>query len=138
MRIIKFRAKEILLGYWVYAPNVWCGSGRVNTDGNLSHVILDNTNCQKETLGQFVGLYDGNGKEVYEGDIIRIPQEEFYHAEIIGVVEYDTNSFILRSFLSGTASDLGWVLRKRNSAIKAEVIGNIFDNPELIKQTTSK
>ncbi len=65
---------------------------------------------------QFTGLLDQNGKEIYEGDITRCGQEEK-----IGVVEWHKE---FAMFTNCAVADPN----------KCEVIGNIYENPELIKQ----
>lgn len=87
-----------------------------------------------ETIGQYTGMLDGNGQEIFEGDVMRIPETEF-NIEIIGVVEFNKGSYIVRSFFSGTHSSLAWAVRERLSGERrGVVIGNIHDDPELIKE----
>lgn len=84
------------------------GSYYLRTEGY--HVI-------PETVGQFTGLTDKNGKKIFEGDIIEWDELEWgdKHREL---VEWDYNLFAIRK------DDWGeW----------CEVIGNIHDNPELLE-----
>lgn len=67
---------------------------------------------------QFTGLYDLHGKEIYEGDIVRYELQEGVMRQ--GVIEYSKNGF--------------W-LRNGYCPYNSEVIGNIYENPELMEQT---
>lgn len=128
-REIKFRGKDFL-GRWHYGYlHLATGSSSlmIQVDSFDSFGVLP------ETVGQFTGLLDKNGKEIFEGDIMRIPETEF-NIEIIGVVEFGRDSYVVRSFFSGTHSSLAWAVRERQSGEpRGVVIGNIHDNPELLK-----
>ena len=80
-----------------------------------------------ETVCQFTGLRDRNGVEIYDGDIISL-------RDYIGEVRWNDNisAFCIRfSFESELGiKPLGsWIDRRRN----CRVIGNVFDNPEILK-----
>lgn len=131
MREIKFRGKDLLKGEWRY--------GYLHLPDGGDNLMIQVNNYDSfgvipATIGQYTGLLDGNGQEIFEGDVMRIPETEF-NIEIIGVVEFDRGSYIVRSFFSGTHSSLAWAIRERQSGQRrGVVIGNIHDNPELIKE----
>ena len=120
-RIIKFRAwarddnpfKKGLMSYNVY-PML---NNEIYIDGDIYYVD------KFIELMQFTGLHDKNGKEIYEGDIILNPlYEEPY------IVEYSEN----------LAGYVGWGDDRACGCYlitdeDIEVIGNVFENPELIK-----
>ena len=73
-------------------------------------------------LMQFTGLHDRNGKEIYEGDILQYTDN--FNRPITGVVQYLGNGF--------------WIEEKDETHYMPndrEVIGNIYENPELIGGT---
>lgn len=72
-------------------------------------------------LMQYTGLNDKNGKEIYEGDIVRIFKGD------ICVVEYNYNGFGLK--VIDESKNYGYV---DFIDYRIEVIGNIYDNPELL------
>lgn len=128
MRTIKFRGKDFAKE-WVYGDLI-----HKRHDPNTPMIQDENglgSDVSPDTVGQFTGLLDKNGKEIYEGDIVLIPETE-NNAEITGDVQFDRGSYLVRSFLSGACHSLAWAVRERMVGEKrGEVIGNIHDNPEL-------
>ena len=141
-REIKFRAKainnEFFQGEWVegyYAKVLW--------SGNLVDIITDGAHeipIQIETLGQFTGLRDKNGKEIYEGDIVRMSyvaeictDDDCYEEEgkYVGVAAITANKGVCLN--PCVKNGLYNTKYKPLSAYRSEVIGNIYDNPELLK-----
>lgn len=136
MREIKFRGRKSN-GEWIYGDlvhNVGVGASTALIFPEEAHDSWDRYIVLTDTIGQFTGMLDGNGQEIFEGDIMRIPETEF-NIEIIGVVDFDRGSYVVRSFFSGTHSSLAWAVRERQSGERrGVVIGNIYDNPELLNK----
>ena len=132
-REIKFRAKIVMdiepfamkKGNWVegyYYEDLQDGewSSWIQECNDIIHYKVD-----KDTLGQFTGLFDKNGKEIYEGDIVTFDN----HLQGISQVVYDYAGFEVISKNYRTA-----LRPMMNNHIR--VIGNIHDNQELMEGGT--
>lgn len=146
MRTIKFRGKKTTNDVWVYGSLVYSNdldAAIYFQKGNGSVKSMDWVYVKPETIGQFTGLFDKNGKEIYEGDIIYSEFSDGSHTRcLVGWNDEETcfgimDEYAYRSKLQGYDfhefdSRLLSVFRKDGKNF--EVIGNIHDNPELINK----
>lgn len=132
MRTIKFRAKseqgEWIIGHYVGKPsmNEVCILPFQNVNYHIGYINDSECYyCTADTIGQFTGLYDKNGKEIYEGDIMNNPTSMH-----VGVVEWNSilGQFQLSWQNMHTAADIFFMVK-----CGSFVIGNIHDNQELLK-----
>ena len=90
-------------------------------DGHYEHAQVD-----PSTVGQYTGLKDKNGKRIFEGDIIK---RFWMGAEIIYCVRYDAEN----AHFIGKALNKNGFTSFDGDGEMFEVIGNINDNPEMLK-----
>lgn len=126
MRESKFRGKRIDNGKWI--------SGYLFAQGGKAYIITDLTpvgfikfEVDPATVGQYTGLKDRDGKEIYEGDIIRCFRPENLFIDYMGIIKFKDCSFNFYHI------DGDGMLRMRDfNWFAIESIGNIHDNPELL------
>ena len=128
MRDIKFRGLRVDGKGWVYGS-------LISKEGYSAIIIFDKEHdiyndyleleVEPESVGQFTGLKDKNGVDIYEGDIVR--RIETWHVkEFFGVVKYEHLEFRANNFKT---KEWDSVLDYQESII--EVIGNIHENKDL-------
>lgn len=136
MRKIKFRAKRIDNGEWVHGIPIPNGFG--NRTFMINLVLGDAVaypferlheycvEIDAETISQYTGLKDKSGVEIYEGDILYyIPSDTSINNRI---VEFESGAFW------GTLIRSGFAKMLSDTNANSEVIGNIYENPELLKE----
>ena len=147
MREILFRGKRVDNGEWVQGFYVCKKRSYFKDKGvNLEHIICDNVEVEDgnykqfvdtimttyvvnpETIGQYAGVTDVNGNKIFEGDFVKVTTglegyKSTYHSTIHRVT-YDVCNCGVAVFYPFDNSDM----------IEAEVIGNIYDNPELLEK----
>ena len=126
MREILFRGKRTDNGEWVEGYLCEChhkDTGKYDyaiqemfENGYIMHEVIP------ETVGQYTGLNDKNGKKIFEGDICK-HRSNYSGNTVISVVTYTDGHF-----LALVCENSGFELSE-----KLEVIGNIHDNPELLE-----
>lgn len=147
MREILFRAKRMDNGEWVesgciiqfldngvrsfYMPqfNTKC----ICTHDYVTDDILEFTNCRfykvdPETVCQYTGLTDNNGKKIWENDICIIHSSNIDEEDGYFTVEWDDDG--ARIVLNGNSLTVDF---DNFYGHECEVIGNIFDNPDLLE-----
>ena len=124
MRKVKFRGRDFA-GLWHIGDLIHNDDDLLIRNGCLSTYI------ENETAGQFTGITDKNGKEIYEGDIIGCHNPDIKH-----LIFYNEKQGRFMAALNGDIdNDFVGVCGLDDSRWNAskEVIGNIHDNPELLK-----
>ena len=126
MREILFRGKH-KNGFWCY------GNLNINSQG-VTIITPDETALGKygavipETVGQYTGLTDKNGKKIFEGDIIK---DHSFTIDDFSKVVYDTENaqFSLADCDEICDTMEEWERYREDY----EIVGNVYDNPELVE-----
>ena len=163
-REIKFRGKTVNSNEWIYGMTI--SKGMIKRKANKFFMEVEENRwkgLQDGSLGQYTGLKDKNGKEIYEGDILYVKefanntfnlQFSFDEIKVFALSECKGNLLqeykCVISFVDGNMiaklidaklydcelyiSTLFGDMRYSQPIFEFEIIGNIHDNPELIKE----
>ena len=135
MREILFRGKsnwddgKVKKGDWLYSMTI---SPHCSTDTEITsyYIGVGNKTIDGKTLGQYTGLTDKNGKKIFEGDIVEGHcHSQWNHRLQRCVVAYERDGFEARHYVDKERYYTYKVLFSKDVV----VIGNIYDNPELLR-----
>lgn len=132
MREILFRGKRVDNNEWAISGDVFLGGKRKyiyipNPDTDMSAKAYLCREIIPETVGQYTGLTDKNGTKIFEGDECRLTR----HCILCyGSITFKKGSFWFEEFNTDSVIELN---RLKPNNFEIEVIGNIHDNPELLK-----
>lgn len=138
MREILFRGKDSITKRWVYGALVQQQDHPLKEKafiisysnyqfGDFSEAVQHEVD--PETVGQCTGFGDKNGNKIFEGDIVSICNSKTFF--FIVYWNHAVKSFILKSTVNGVN---GIDCNVLDSTQDIEVVGNIYDNSELIKE----
>ena len=130
MRTIKFRGKSIDGKEWLYGDLV------SSVDKKRFAILVNDKESYDEcevapkTVGQFSGLYDCNGKKIYEGDILKWDKDGLLY-----VVKFWDGMFYasVKECNDGMFGGFPLHALTKHDYRKCEIVGNMYDNPELLK-----
>lgn len=147
-RKIKFRGKKIDTGEWVFGsllslhPDI-CEVFFVESVDKYNGVKTVVAKVNPDTVGQFTGLLDKDGREIFEGHIISVRMDqcdkvgrffcktelpEYLNAQVKYNERQCRFEIVFQENKEGLIScDIGWNYEE------FEVVGNVYDNPELLK-----
>lgn len=139
-RTNKFRGKDLETGKWVYGdllhPITSCrivNYTEIEEEG-VERAYYHYHDVDPDTRGEFIGLYDSNGKEIYEGDIFTVngkyPKVVKFISEQAAFCIANIDELNRDYIYPWQRPSSDWWDKFKREII---IIGNIFDNPDLLK-----
>jgi uncharacterized phage protein (TIGR01671 family) len=142
MTEVKFRGKRLTDGEWIYGSLII--TKFKDNPANRYYIVnfLGNYTFDHEvvpaTIGQWLGSRDKEGRDIYEGDVVRGELETWDdHMEETRTVKFESkvlyrhNAFSIYRAYFGSSMGLAWQPFTPEQCISSEIIGNIHDNPDL-------
>ena len=124
MRQLKFRVYDTLDKRYIKCDEGYQGHYVLSLKGEF-HNLLNGSGGKECIVQQYTSLKDKNGVDIYEGDIVKATSDQYENENFVGKVIFDEGCF------------LTWVNTNDIRGIwgegDIEVIGNIFETPELLK-----
>ena len=155
MREILFRGKRIDNEEWIegsliltnvvqtkpyIVDSCWCPYKKVNDKGYADFDWIDAYEVDPKTIGQFTGLTDKNGKQIFEGDIVKTHYANANNAEFIERVVFHNGRFCslhqkgAMKMWANLPDCVPHLPQDKSVYMEwCEYIGNIHDNPELLE-----
>lgn len=126
MREILFRGKRIDNGAWIEGDLLQnIDAIKIRELEKEKREIVKSYEVYPETVGEYTGLTDKHGRKIFEGDIIKYTKDGCIY-EVVFAIEDGIAKFCARDTTDGKS------LYYINTA-KDKIIGNIYDNPELLE-----
>ena len=116
-----FRGKREKDEQWEYGA-FWQSNSSIIDKSGYSQKVMPNT------VGQYIGRSDKNKKKIFEGDILLT---DCWHTLLVVYFDEDYLQFRVREVVSGRENSIDYYDNSNN--VKIEVVGNIYDNPELLE-----
>lgn len=140
MEEIKFRARRLDNSDWAYGGLIQCDDYCIIDQGNEVYVEeeynfrgdthlfkLSGVMCDEKTIGQFTGKIDKNKKEIFSGDLLKDQDGVVYE------IWYSEETAAFMAEMVKPANDMVDILGGYDTERCFEVIGNIYDNTDLLE-----
>jgi len=149
MREIKFRGKSVESGEWIYGDLIKGKHYYISTKDDFHYAVVSIDGHMStfvnivipESVGEYTGLHDKNGKEIYEGDIckrIRIVSDEYPEQYMPRVPAHpktrEWEVVDIRKITLSPECRLGSELITCRDCLDLEIIGNVHENTELLEE----
>ena len=131
-RVIKFRGYSPVTKGWVYGhliPQSKYGQIIDHIAPFVKNGSIEGVPVEADTIGQFTGMVDKNGKPVYEGDIVRYRTTDERHTK-----NPRYTNLVINYNESSARFQAGDIYHQYLNSTKLEIIGNVHDNPELLEE----
>lgn len=148
MREILFRGKRVDNGKWItgyYFHYETCHEHFIITDMSYDMPVMEQV--IPETVGEYTGLTDKNGKKIFEGDIVKAELRPCVYQDsyAIGYLHFEDGTFKIKVTCSKNAKEYKVYCGEEVKSFAIEnnfinrgyvlnIIGNIYDNPEFLQE----